>query len=587
MGKGYPLPFRLVPAVRLMLAGAVVAGLVATILLVAQMQLLSRTVRNVLIGHQQLSDIVPLLALTAAVMALRAVLIGVRELLSRRAAVRTKELLRGQLAGHLLRLGAAYINGQRTGELVAAATDGIEKLDPYVSRYLPQTVLSAVVPLIIVIAILPVDPLSAGLLVFTAPIIVMLMILIGLFTSDHVQQQWQTLGRLSTAFLDVLQGMPTLVLLDRDAAERRRVARISEQFRDRTLSVLKVAFLSGAVLELMSAAGIGLIATVLGIRLLDGTMPFDRAFFVFLLTPEFYRPLRDLGTHRHAAIEGSAAAERIGEILSTPDSLDASAPSASVVAGSEARQRAPVSVHLDDVSYTYPQREQPALVQLTLSLPAGSCTAVVGRSGAGKSTLVDLLWRVMDPTEGVITVDGVQMRTLPVHSWRERVALVPQRPYLFHGTIRDNIRLACPDAAAEEVERAAELAGCLPFIAEMPRGLDTVIGERGEGLSAGQRQRLAIARAFLKNAPLLMLDEPTSALDPESEAQIRAALTLLMQNRTVLVVAHRMATVRAADRVVVLEAGRLREQGLHDELVRRDGPYAGLMSDRRRQEITA
>jgi ABC-type transport system involved in cytochrome bd biosynthesis fused ATPase/permease subunit len=522
-----------------------------------------------------------------------------------------------------------------------------------VSRYLPQTVLSAAVPTVIVLAIIPVDPLSAGLLVFTVPVIVMLMILIGTFTREHVQRQWETLGRLSSAFLDIVQGLPTLILLDRDGGERRRVETISEQFRDRTLSVLKVAFGSGAVLELMTAAGIGLIATVLGVRLLDGSMPFDRAFFVFLLTPEFYRPLRDLGAHRHAMIEGSAAAERILEILQTPV-VEAAGASQSPLATSQitdcrprenrlhprsvgAILRSPatatdesgihtlvahlrhhngqnppppspgallslpphtandslhigsggsLSIELNDVSYIYPERESPALSHITLSLLPGTCTAVVGRSGSGKTTLVKLLLRAMDPTDGVVTANGIALNAMPIDVWRRHIALVPQRPYLFRGTVRENIRLARPDAGDDEVGRAAALAGCLPFIAELTAGFDTVLGEQGEGLSAGQRQRLAIARALVKDAPLLVLDEPTSALDPESEAEIRRALSVLMRDRTVLVVAHRLNTVKAAGRIAVLDAGQLAEVGSNDELLRLGGLYTALTGSRQAEAVT-
>jgi ABC-type multidrug transport system fused ATPase/permease subunit len=246
-----------------------------------------------------------------------------------------------------------------------------------------------------------------------------------------------------------------------------------------------------------------------------------------------------------------------------------------------------LSIALHDVSYIYPERDRPALSHLTLSLPPGTCTAVVGRSGSGKTTLINLLLRVMDPTEGVIMANGAPLTTIPLDSWRRQVALVPQRPYHFRGTVRDNIRLACPHAGDEEVLHAATLAGCIPFITELPDGLDTVIGEQGEGLSAGQRQRLAIARAFLKDAPLLLLDEPTSALDPESEAAIRQALSFLMRDRTVLVVAHRLNTVRAASRIAVLDGGRLAEVGRHDDLLRGDGLYTTLMGGQRREALTA
>lgn len=566
--------------------------MVAALLLILQMLLLSWIVRDVLFRHETAGDIGELVMALGGVVAARGALIALREVIARRVAIRVKLELRNRLAAHLFTLGPAYVTGERTGALVATATDGIEKLDAYVSGYLPQTALSIAVPLCIVLAILPADPLSAGLLLFTVPVILMLMILIGTFTRDHVQRQWETLERLSSAFLDTVQGLPTLLLLNRDDGERRRVQLISEQFRDRTLSVLKVAFLSGAVLELMTAAGIGLIATVLGIRLLDGGIPFDRAFFVFLLTPEFYRPLRDLGTHRHAVIEGGAAAERILEILETPagEALPVTPDVhmlASPARGGARVLRDPVRITLDDISYSYPGRGRPALDGVSLELQAGTCTALIGQTGSGKTTLVNLLLRAMEPTEGLIRVNGVPLSAIPADLWREQIALVPQRPHLFRGTVRDNIRLARPEAGSMEVAHAAELAGCLPFIAELPAGFDTLLGEEGEGLSAGQRQRLALARAFLKNAPLLVLDEPTSALDPESESTIRQALNILMRDRTVLVVAHRLNTVRDAHRIAVLNGGRLVEVGSHDELRAGDGVYAALTGRPRIKAVPA
>lgn len=599
---------RLIPSARRAVIVAAGIGVPATALLVVQMLLLSWVVRNVLFRHATLTALMPLLGLAAASAVGRATLTAAREFVSKRAAITVKRELRVLLATHLMKLGPGHIAAEETGDLVATATDGIEKLDAYVGRYLPQTILAIATPLLIALAILPVDLLSTILLVLTVPVIIVLMILIGTFTRDHVQHQWDTLEHLSIAFLDIIQGLPTLLLFNQGESERHRAEHLSERFRDRTLSVLKVAFLSSAVLELMTAAGIGLIATVLGVRLLGGGIPFDHAFFIFLLTPEFYRPLRELGAHRHAALGGAAAAERIHEILATPtvedrasrmpepttrrESTAATRPfpvvclsGGSAQTGSQSPVLTPIhpppTIELDDLSYIYPGRAQPALSHLSLSFPAGTCTAVVGRSGSGKSTLLNLLLGAVAPSSGVIRANNVPLGAVSLEAWREHIALVPQHPYLFRGTVRDNIRLACPGAADTEVLHAAELAGCLPFIVSLPDGLDTVIGEQGDGLSAGQRQRLAIARAFLKRAPLLLLDEPTSALDPESEVQLRQALSRLMQDRTVLVVAHRFNTVQAAQRVAVLEAGRLVEYGRHDELELHAGVYAGLMGDRR------
>ncbi|HKC72658.1 MAG TPA: thiol reductant ABC exporter subunit CydD, partial [Chloroflexota bacterium] len=536
--------FRQIHHARHALALTVAVGVLGMAVTIAQMVLLSRIVGRVFVAREGLDQVGPLLLLLLAAVVLRAALLWLQEVSAQRGAIRVKAALRERLSAHLFRLGPAYATGECTGELVATATEGIERLDAYVSRYLPQLALSVVIPLLVAAFVFLQDWVSAIVLLVTAPIIPLLMALVGRYAEGHIQRQWTALARMSAHFLDALQGLPTLIVFGRGAAEREKIARVSTAFRDATLKVLRTAFLSGLVLEFMTAIAIGVVAVELGARLLAGAIPFERAFVILLLAPEFYRPLRDLGVHRHAGMEGSAAAKRIVEVLTTPvpivERAAASRPPA-------VPQTASVpTIELTGVTYRYPESVRPALADISLMLPAGARTALVGRSGAGKSTLVSLLLRFMDPTSGQIAVNGLPITELPVEIWRENVALVPQRPYLFGGSVHDNISLAHPTATCEEVERAAELAGAAEFITRLPRGYDTQIGERGSRLSGGEAQRLAIARAFLKNAPLLILDEPTSSLDPTSEAIIRAALERLMHDRTVLVVAHRLNTIYTA-----------------------------------------
>jgi ATP-binding cassette, subfamily C, bacterial CydD len=352
--------------------------------------------------------------------------------------------------------------------------------------------------------------------------------------------------------------------------------------------VLRYAFLSGAVLEFMTAMAVGVIATTLGVRLLNHGITFASAFLVLLLTPEFYRPLQELGVQRHAAMEGEASARRIFEILETalPVAVETALtegrrdPIYRVPRGAAVDEAIPagaITIDISDLSYTYPKKERPALERVSLQLSANTCTALVGRSGAGKSTLVNLLMRFIDATGGTIRANGVPITALAPDRWREYVALVPQRPYLFYGTLRDNIRLARPGASDSEVMQAAALAGVTDFIDELPHGFDSQVGEQGMQLSAGQAQRVAIARAILKNTPLLILDEPTSSLDPGSEARFRQALTSLVRDRTVLVIAHRYNTIAQADRVVVLEDGRIVEVGTPGALTLSGGAYARLL----------
>ncbi|WP_069804055.1 thiol reductant ABC exporter subunit CydD [Thermogemmatispora onikobensis] len=563
-------------AARWPLALSVLAGLLALLATVGQMALLSWVIARVFLGHADLQQVGSALIALLVIIGLRAALVWLREFSARRAGSRVKGEMRRRLFAHLLRLGPLFVRGERSGELVALLNEGCERLETYVARYLPQAIWSVVIPLLLLAIIWPLDHLSAILLLITGPVIPILMIAVGSYSQKHIQRQWTTLARLSAHFLDTIQGLVTLHLFGRSGAQEAHVARLSDEYRRRTLKVLRYAFLSGAVLEFMTMLAIGLIAVFLGVRLINREIPFEQAFLVLLLIPEFYRPLRELGTQYHAGMEGRVAARRMLEILATVPSV-----SESCAAIAPSLPAAPLTISCEHVTCRYPESERPALQQVSFTLPAGSCTALVGRSGAGKSTLVNLLLRFMEIESGVILVNGLSLDRLPADLWREYVALVPQRPYLFSGSVRDNIRLARPGASDAEVEHAAELAGAADFIRELPAGYDTEVGEQGLRLSAGQLQRLALARAFLKQAPLLILDEPSSSLDPESEALLSAALARLRRRCTVLVIAHRINTVAAADQVLVLDGGRLVESGQPALLLQQPtSAYAQLMTAR-------
>jgi ATP-binding cassette subfamily C protein CydD len=560
-------------AARVPLVLAIGLGAGGGVVIVVQAYLLSLVVSRVFLGGSTLSDVMLILAIFLFLSLVRAGLTWGAEVAAGRVASRVKHDLRARLAAHLLTLGPAYARGERSGELANTAVEGIEALDAYFRQYLPQLALAALVPLTVLFFVFPLDWVSGLVMLLTAPLIPVFMILIGSLAEGLTRRQWTSLSRMSAHFLDVLQGLTTLKLLGRSREQLQVIAQISDQFRGATMGVLRVTFLSALVLEMVATISTAVVAVQIGLRLLYGHLSFQQGFFVLLLAPEFYLPLRMLGARFHAGMQGVAAAQRIFEVLETP--------SPGGVIRVPGDQPLPSPARLDlcfsGVHYAYDEGDRPALNGLSFDLPQGGAVALVGPSGAGKSTVAYLLLRFIEPDRGSITVGGQSLHELSREAWREQVAWVPQNPYLFHGTVAENIRLARPDASSEQVERAARQASAHGFVEALPQGYGTVIGERGTRLSGGEAQRIALARAFLKDAPLLVLDEATANLDPESEALVQQAMARLLPGRTALIIAHRLSTVYRADRVVVVDQGRLAEEGTHADLMQQDGLYRRLV----------
>jgi ATP-binding cassette subfamily C protein CydD len=551
------------------LAGAVAAGFLAAAGTAAFLALLSRSVDGVFLGGLALPDVLPWAAGMLAVLLARSGLLWLREVLGQRTATVTKSAMRARLLAHLHALGPGFVRGQRGGDLANTVVGGVESLNDYMALYQPARFLAGLVPVFVLLVVLWIDPWTTLVLLFAGPILILLLVMIGRQTQLLAEQRFDDLSWMSAYFLDMLRGLPTLKQFNRSREQAMNIAAISRQFGRTTLDVLRTAFQTSLVLEWGATAATALVAVEVSLRLMAGLMPFREALTVLLLTPEFFQPLRQLALHYHAGSEGKAAARRIYAVLDEPVPLQDAQTSAR-------RTWMPGDIRFDGVTVTYADR-LPALNGLTLTLPLGRTTALVGPTGSGKTTVANLLLRFVQPGDGRITAGSTALTDIDPAAWRERVAWVPQQPYLFNTTVADNIRLGRPETSDEEVSAAARAAHAHDFIRALPDGYDTVVGEDGARLSGGQRQRIAIARAFLQDAPLVILDEATSHLDGESEVEVMAALRDLLVGRTALVIAHRLGMVTTADTIAVLQDGRVVAQGTYEALLADSPHYRALV----------
>ncbi|MFZ0324496.1 MAG: thiol reductant ABC exporter subunit CydD [Actinomycetes bacterium] len=551
-----PRLMRYARSTRAYLMATITLGVATALLVITQAWLLATAVNDVFRRGQSLSDVTPLLVGLGVVAVTRSVVAWGQESAANRSSAAVKQQLRSRLLAHVVDLGPGWLRGQRSGEITVLATRGLDGLDGYFSRYLPQLVLACIVPVAIVLVVLGQDWLSALIIVVTLPLIPVFMVLIGWTTQRQQNKQWRTLELLSGHFLDVVAGLPTLKVFGRAKAQAQSIRAVSDEYRRTTMTVLRISFVSSLVLELLASISVALVAVEIGVRLVEGTLTFFVGLYVLVLAPEAYLPLRLVGQHFHASQEGLTAAGRVFEVLET-------------VPGAQGDRLAPdlrrTTVRFSEVAVRYPDRDEPAVDEATFEVAPGEVVALVGPSGCGKSTLVDVVLQFVGATSGTVWLDGgtssvtlddgtssvVDLRDVDPQSWRAQVAWLPQRPVFVAGSVADNVRVVSPCATDDEVLEALRSAGA-GFVDDLDSGIDTVLGDAGSGLSAGQRQRIALARVFVRQAPFVVLDEPTAGLDGETEQTVIDAVRRLAQGRTVLLVAHRPALVELADRVVTV-----------------------------------
>jgi ATP-binding cassette subfamily C protein CydD len=517
----------------------------------------------ILLRGKTAGQALPWLAAFGLAAALRAVAGFAADALSAGAGLRLRELLRLRLARRIAAMGPAAVGRERSAELTTTLTEGVDSLEPAFSQFVPQAGVALLAPLIILVAVTWRDPISGAILFITGPLAPLFMALIGKLAQERSQRQWGALARLGAHLLDSLEGLATLRAYGQVGRRLGETRAATERFRDATMDVVRIAFLSAFALEMIGTLSTALVAVQVGIRLLYGRMEFAPALTVLMLAPEFHAPLRALGARFHTMVSANAAASRVYGLLDGPE--PGAQPAGEADAG-------PGRITLDCVSYRYPGAEAHALRGASAELPERGLVAVVGRSGAGKSTLARLLLGWIEPAAGSLRRGGTVWRPRPGEA-----AWLSQQPYLFHATVAQNLRSADPQASEERLWDALREASAEGFVRDLPRGLDTVLGDRGGRLSAGQAQRIALARTLLQPAPLVLLDEPTSNLDALTEEAVSAAVQRMAGSRLVVVIAHRVQTCRAADLVVLLEEGVVAQHGRYDELASVAGPFADLV----------
>ena len=552
----------------------VLAGFLTSSLIIIQSWKLSQVIDDLFLGHAPLAQVLPAMRFILVIVLVRAVFTFINDTLSGKLAVAVKSELRGMLLSKIDRLGPVWLKGQKTGEIATTCLQGVDALDSYFSQFLPQVVLSAILPLAILVFVWPLDLLTGIVFLATAPLIPLFMVLIGRMAAGVTARQWTKLSQMGDFLLDSIRGLKTLLLLGRSSQRLQEIHEVSEKYRVTTLNVLKITFLSAFVLELVATIATAVVAVEIGLRLLYAQIGFQQAFFILLVAPEFYLPMRNLSMRYHAGMNGVSAALSIFKLLDAPEVL------LQTSTGSIKDLPLPVEINhlfVNQVTFSYEGSTGMALHDFSFNFEQNRLYVLTGENGAGKSTLFHLLMQFLQPTFGRIELDGVQINTWSPETWRRNISWVGQKPALFNASLLENVRLFDHSYTQKQVEEALENALLGNLVQGLPQGVETRMLESGVRFSSGERQRLALARAFLKNGSLVLMDEPTSHLDSALDNDFMVGLRNLLRNKTAIMITHHLTFARLADEVLVLEQGRLVENGKVSTLLNQNSRFSKLV----------
>ncbi|MEK4007822.1 thiol reductant ABC exporter subunit CydD [Paenibacillus sp. FSL H3-0333] len=557
-------------------------SLMLGIAIVSQAGLLAEAVQRVFVEKASLSSVALLLALLLSVMAIRTLLLYGNGRIGLSMAAEAKANMRSAVLQKLTHASMPSTLRGQTGGKVSVALDAVDEADSYFSHYMPRMVEAAIIPVLILAVTFVLHANTGFILLFTAPFIPLFMILVGLQTKNKSEEKYAQLAEFSGTFLDSLQGLVTLKIFGQSRRQQQQIERSSLGYRDATMDILKVAFTNTFMLESIVMLSIGIVALELAIQLLVfQSMPFHTAFLVLLLVPEFFNLLKNTGTAFHSGRTSMGAVRKVEQMLAEIGGGTGAQPEGGGLSSAKLLKMPP-SIALNEVHFHY----APGSFELKagpVSIGAGQHVAIVGHSGSGKTTLLHLIAGLLKPVSGTVLVNGSPLTEWEEDSWFEQVSYITQHPYIFAGTFAENIAIgAGRTVSRDEIRQAAEEAGLATLVAGLEQGLDTYVGEGGRGLSGGEKQRLALARAFLKRPALILFDEPTVGLDLQTEQILQSSITKLAQKATMITVAHRLYTIRQADHILFMDHGVLAAAGPHDELLERVPQYAEMVDIQRK-----